>query len=283
MDTKKTTILKKQTVPTYNPKKYQTKRLFAKAKDGTKIPISLAYKKGVKKQPLYLMGYGAYEYAWDPYFSKTAAVLLKNGFSVAIAHIRGGGEGGRPWYESGKFLKKKNTFTDFIACAEHLCKTGYTTKKQLVIEGGSAGGLLVGAVLNMKPDCCQAAVASVPFVDVINTMLDASIPLTVPEYEEWGNPNKKKFFDYMLSYSPYDNIKQQPYPHLYVTAGLNDTRVHFWEPAKWVAKLRAMKTDNNILVLKTNMGAGHCGKTARDDYLKDWAEKYAFAMYAIKN
>ena len=196
----------------------------------------------------------------------------------AIAHIRGGGEMGRPWYENGKLLRKRNTFTDFIACAEHLIAQRYTNPQHLAIMGGSAGGLLMGAVTNMRPDLFKAVVAKVPFVDVVNTMLDDSIPLTVIEYEEWGNPHEKTFYDYMMTYSPYDNVRAQDYPNLLITAGLNDPRVQYWEPAKWTARLRALKTDDNTLLLKTNMGAGHGGASGRYDKLRETAFDYAFLL-----
>ena len=199
----------------------------------------------------------------------------------AIAHIRGGGEMGRPWYENGKLLRKRNTFTDFIACAEHLIAQRYTNPQHLAIMGGSAGGLLMGAVTNMRPDLFKAVVAKVPFVDVVNTMLDDSIPLTVIEYEEWGNPHEKTFYDYMMTYSPYDNVKAQDYPNLLITAGLNDPRVQYWEPAKWTARLRALKTDDNTLLLKTNMGAGHGGASGRYDKLRETAFDYAFLLDTV--
>lgn len=201
---------------------------------------------------------------------------MDRGFVFAIAHIRGGGEMGRAWYEDGKLLKKKNTFTDFITCSEHMIAAGYTCSDKLVIRGGSAGGLLMGAVTNMRPDLFKAVIAEVPYVDAVNTMLDASIPLVVPEYEEWGNPSEKKYYDYMKSYSPYDNVEAKDYPNMLITAGLNDPRVQYWEPAKWAAKLRAFKTDNNLLLLKTKMGAGHSGASGRYDRLKDTAFVYAF-------
>jgi oligopeptidase B len=200
----------------------------------------------------------------------------------AIAHIRGGGEMGRPWYDDGKLLKKKNTFTDFIACAEHLIAEKYTSADRLAAMGGSAGGLLMGAISNLRPDLFKVVVAYVPFVDVINTMLDESIPLTVTEFEEWGNPKDEAYFDYMLSYSPYDNVEAKAYPNLLITAGLNDPRVQYWEPAKWTAKLRATKTDNNRLLLKTNMGAGHGGASGRYDALKETAFEYAFVLDVLK-
>jgi len=280
MDTK-TRELKKQyeVLGGYDPSLYQSERIFAKASDGTMVPISLVYKKGMVKDgnnPLYLYGYGAYGISREPTFSSNRLSLLDRGFIYAIAHVRGGGEMGRYWYDEGKLLKKKNTFTDFIACAEHLIAENYSSSDKLVIYGGSAGGLLVGAVTNMRPDLFKAVIADVPFVDALNTMLDPSIPLTVIEYEEWGNPNEKEYYDYMKSYSPYDNVGTKDYPHMLITAGLNDPRVQYWEPAKWTAKLRALKTDKNILLLKTKMGEGHMGASGRYDYLKDIAFEYAF-------
>jgi oligopeptidase B len=223
-----------------------------------------------------LYGYGSYGSSSDPSFSSNRLSLLDRGFVYAIAHIRGGQEMGRYWYDQGKLLQKKNTFTDFIACAEHLIAEKYTSSDRLVIHGASAGGLLMGAVTNMRPDLFKAVVAKVPFVDVINTMLDATIPLTVTEYEEWGDPRDREYYDYIKSYSPYDNVEAGDYPNILVTAGLNDPRVQYWEPAKWIAKLRAMKTDKNLLLLKTNMGAGHGGASGRYDYLKEIAFEYAF-------
>lgn len=277
----KTRELKKQdeVLGGYDPSLYESERIFAKAADGTSIPISLVYKKGLVKNgenPLLLYGYGSYGINSEPYFSSNRLSLLDRGFGYAIAHIRGGEEMGRAWYENGKLLHKRNTFTDFITCAEHLITERYTASDKLVIQGGSAGGLLMGAVTNMRPELFEIVIAKVPFVDVVNTMLDASIPLTVIEYDEWGNPNEKKFYDYIKSYSPYDNIEAKAYPHILVTAGLNDPRVHYWEPAKWTAKLRALKTGDNRLLLKTEMGAGHGGPSGRYDYLREIAFEYAF-------
>ena len=273
--------LKKQdeVVGGYDPSQYQSERLFAKAGDGTLVPISLAYKKDMKKDSLnylFLDAYGAYGASRDPAFSSNRLSLMDRGFIFAIAHVRGGGEMGRYWYEDGKLLHKKNTFTDFIACAEHLIANKYTSRDRLVISGGSAGGLLMGAVTTMRPDLFQVVLAHVPFVDVLNTMLDPSLPLTVIEYEEWGNPQQEEHYRYMKTYSPYDNIRRKDYPNMQVTAGLNDPRVSYWEPAKWTAKLRAMKTDHHRLLLKTKMGAGHGGASGRYDYLKDLAFEYAF-------
>jgi oligopeptidase B len=275
--------LKKQTevLGGYDLSRYQSERIYAQAPDGAQVPISLVYKKGVVKDgrnPLYLYGYGAYGISRDPSFSSNRLSLLDRGFIFSIAHIRGGGDLGRPWYDAGKLLQKKNTFTDFIACAEHLIAEKYTSSDRLVISGGSAGGLLVGAVTNMRPDLFKVVVAHVPFVDIINTMLDESIPLTVIEYEEWGNPHNKEYFDYMVSYSPYDNVEAEAYPNMLITAGLNDPRVPYWEPAKWTAKLRALKTDRNRMLLKTNLGAGHGGASGRYDALKEVAFEYAFIL-----
>jgi oligopeptidase B len=271
----------KEVLGGFDSDNYQSERIFATADDGAKVPISLVYRKGVSRNgesPLYLYGYGSYGYAMNPYFSSNRISLLDRGFIFAMAHIRGGGDMGRYWYEDGKYLNKKNTFTDFIACADHLVAENYTNREKLVIGGGSAGGLLIGAVVNMRPDLCEVAVADVPFVDVVNTMLDESIPLTVIEYEEWGNPNIEEYFWYMLSYSPYDNVAAVDYPHMYITAGLHDTRVQYWEPAKWTAKLRTMNTSDNLIVLKTIMEAGHGGKSGRYDYLRDIAHEYAFIL-----
>jgi oligopeptidase B len=265
----------------YDPSRYATERVFARASDGTRVPISVVYRKGMVRNganPALLNGYGSYGISSEPFFSPDRLSLLDRGFIVAVAHIRGGEEMGRLWYEDGKFLKKKNTFTDFIACAEHLIAQKYTSSDRLTIMGGSAGGLLMGAVVNLRPDLFKAVIAKVPFVDVVNTMLDATIPLTVPEYEEWGDPNDKKFYDYMKSYAPYENVQPKPYPNLLITAGLNDPRVPYWEPAKWTAKLRAMKTGSNRLLLKTNLGAGHGGPSGRYDRFKETAFDYAFLL-----
>lgn len=278
---KRTRELKKQdeVLGGYNPSLYQEERIFARASDGTLVPISMVYKKGMirnGKNPLFLYGYGAYGISSEPYFSSNRLSLLDRGFIYAIAQVRGGGEMGRYWYEQGKLLNKKNTFTDFIACAEHLINEKYASKDELVMNGGSAGGLLMGAVTNMRPDLFKVVIADVPFVDLINTMLDPSLPLTVIEYEEWGNPHEKEYYGYMRSYSPYDNVQAKVYPNMLITTSLNDPRVSYWEPSKWTAKLRASKTDNDLLLLKINMGAGHGGSSGRYDYLKDIALEYAF-------
>ena len=265
----------------FDPDEYVTERLWAQAGDGASIPISLVYRKGMRRAggtPTWLYGYGSYGACIDPVFNSNRLSLLDRGMVFAIAHIRGGGEMGRAWYDNGKLLHKRNTFTDFIACAEHLIDAGVTTPAQLVIAGRSAGGLLMGAVLNLRPDLFKAAVAGVPFVDVISTMMDPSIPLTTGEYEEWGNPADPTFYAYMKSYSPYDNLQPAAYPHILATAGFNDPRVQYWEPAKWVAKLRTLKHDDNRLLLKTNMSAGHAGASGRFDYLKEVALEYAFFL-----
>ncbi len=268
----------------YNASDYVTERLYATATDGTKIPISLVYKKGFKKDgnaPFLLYAYGSYGNTIDPSFSSARLSLLNRGFGYAIAHIRGGQEMGRHWYEDGKMMKKKNTFTDFINCGEFLIKEKYTSNKHLYAEGGSAGGLLMGAIANMAPDLWRGVLAHVPFVDVVNTMLDESIPLTTNEFDEWGNPKNKEAYFYMKSYSPYENVEKKNYPNLLVTTGLHDSQVQYFEPAKWVAKLRDMKTDKNILLLHTNMEFGHGGASGRFDYLKDVALNYAF-MFSLE-
>lgn len=268
----------------YDASRYESKRILIPSHDGVEVPVSLVYRKDLRKagpQPLLLYGYGSYGISIDPTFSSNRLSLLDRGFIFAIAHIRGGGDLGRPWYLDGKFLKKKNTFKDFIACAEGLISKGYSNPGQLVISGGSAGGLLIGAVVNERPELFQGAILHVPFVDVVNTMLDPTLPLTVPEYEEWGNPEDKTYFDLMRSYSPYDNIKPQVYPHMLVTGGLNDPRVQYWEPAKWTAKLRELKKGENLLLLKMHMGAGHAGASGRYDYLKEIALDYAFLCFIL--
>jgi oligopeptidase B len=285
MDTR-TRVLKKryEVLGGYDPARYQSERVFAVAGDGTKIPISLVYKKGMVKDgktPLMLYGYGAYGSTVETHFLSNRVSLLDRGVIIAIAHVRGGGELGRHWYEQGKLLSKRNTFSDFIACAEHLIRRTYTSTGNIGISGGSAGGLLVGAVINMRPDLFRCVVAHVPFVDVVTTMLDKSIPLTVIEFEEWGNPAEKKYFEYIQSYSPYDNLNCREYPNMLVTAGLNDPRVQYWEPAKWVAKLRTVKTDENLLLLRTKMGEGHGGASGRYDYLRDLAFEYTFLFHCF--
>ena len=265
----------------YDPNHYQTRRIWATAPDGVQVPISLVHRKDLAldgNNPAFLHGYGAYGASREPWFNASYISLLDRGFVIAIAHIRGGGEMGRQWYEDGKLLHKKNSFTDFIACAEQLVQQGYTSPAKLVIAGRSAGGLLMGAVTNMRPDLFAGVIAGVPFVDVIHTMLDPSIPLTVSEFEEWGNPTDQVFYHYMKAYSPYDNVTAKAYPSILTTAGFNDPRVQYWEPAKWVAKLRSLKTDNHRLLFKTNMGAGHSGASGRYDYLHEVAFEYAFLL-----
>lgn len=282
MKTKDMKLLKQQeVVGDFKPENYQSERVFAKARDGAMIPISIVYKKGFKKdgkQPLLLYGYGSYGASMDPYFSSTRLSLLDRGFGYAIAHIRGGEEMGRQWYENGKLLKKKNTFFDFIDCGEFLIAENYTGKGHLFAMGGSAGGLLMGAVVNYRPDLWKGVVAAVPFVDVITTMLDETIPLTTGEYDEWGNPNDKEYYDYIKSYSPYDNVEAKEYPAMLVTTGLHDSQVQYWEPAKWVAKMREMKVGKNPLLLHTNMEAGHGGASGRFQRLKETAREYAFVL-----
>lgn len=280
MSTHERELLKRQeVVGGYNPEEYCSERCYAKANDGIDVPISLVYKKGTLldgSSPLLLYAYGSYGHTIDPYFSSTRLSLLDRGFIYAIAHIRGGQVMGRQWYEDGKLLKKKNTFTDFISCGEFLIEKNYTKRDKLFAMGGSAGGLLMGAIINMRPEIFKGIVAAVPFVDVVTTMLDEDIPLTTGEYDEWGNPNEKEFYDYMLSYSPYDNVETKHYPAMLVTAGYHDSQVQYWEPAKWVAKLREMKTDNNMLLMHTNMEAGHSGASGRFERFKETALEYAF-------
>jgi oligopeptidase B len=276
------TLLKQKEIPGgYDRTHYKVEQIYATASDGVKIPISVVYQKGVKRDghtPLYLYAYGSYGYSIDIRFDSNIFSMVDRGVVAAIAHIRGGGEMGKAWHDNGRMMQKKNTFTDFIACAEYLLAEKYGSRDRLVIEGRSAGGLLMGAVLNMRPDLFRAAIVGVPFVDVINTMLDESLPLTVPEFEEWGNPKEKAAFDYMLSYSPYDNIQNKPYPNMLVKTSFNDSQVMYWEPAKYVAKMRAVRTDHKILILKTNMGAGHGGASGRYDHLHEAAFDYAFIL-----
>ena len=280
--TGKRTLLKQQEVlGGYDKNLYTTERVFATAKDGTKIPVSIVYKKGFEKNgknPLLLYGYGSYGNSMEATFSSARLSLLDRGFAFAIAHIRGGQEMGRQWYEDGKMMKKINTFTDFIDAGEFLVKENYTSPKHLYAQGGSAGGLLMGAVVNMKPELWNGVIAQVPFVDVVNTMLDESIPLTTNEYDEWGNPNNKDAYLYMKSYSPYENIQKKNYPNILITTGLHDSQVQYFEPAKWAAKLRDLKTDKNAVLLKTEMAYGHGGASGRFDYLKDVAWDYAFLL-----
>lgn len=283
MKTKEKEVKKEQQVlgGKFDKKNYIEERVWATAQDGTKIPISMVYKKDLKKDgknPLLLYAYGSYGATMDPYFSSTRLSLLDRGFVYAIAHIRGGEDMGRPWYENGKLLHKKNTFTDFVDCSKFVIAEKYTSPEHLYAEGGSAGGLLMGAVVNMAPELYKGVIAQVPFVDVITTMLDDTIPLTTGEYDEWGNPNEKEYYDYMKSYSPYDNVVAQKYPNMYVSTGLHDSQVQYWEPAKWVAKLRTVKTDSNLLFLDTNMDAGHGGASGRFEALKELAKEFSFLL-----
>ncbi len=275
-------LLKRQeVVGTFNPDDYISERKMVQASDGTMVPLSIVYKKGFKKDgtaPVLLYGYGSYGISMDPYFSSARLSLLDRGFGFAIAHIRGGQEMGRQWYEDGKFLHKKNTFTDFIDCGDFLVREKYAAKDKLFASGGSAGGLLMGAVLNMRPDLWKGVIAAVPFVDVVNTMLDESIPLTTGEFDEWGNPKDITYYNYMLSYSPYDNVRRVDYPAMLVTTGYWDSQVQYWEPAKWVAKLRDYKTDQNPLLLYCNMDTGHGGASGRFKRFKETAMEYAFLL-----
>ncbi|MCC8154460.1 MAG: S9 family peptidase, partial [Tannerellaceae bacterium] len=277
----KTLLKEREVLGGYNKDDYHTERLYATAGDGVKIPLSVVYKKGVKKDgkaPLLLYGYGSYGATMDPGFSSNRLSLLNRGFIYVIAHIRGGQEMGRQWYEDGKLMKKVNTFTDFIDCAQFLIRGKYTSPEHLYAQGGSAGGLLMGAVINMEPQLWHGVIADVPFVDVVNTMLDEDIPLTTNEFDEWGNPKEEAYYHYIKQYSPYENIERKEYPNMLVTTGLHDSQVQYFEPAKWVAKLRDMKTDKNVLLLKTNMDFGHGGASGRFDYLKEIALEYAFLL-----
>ena len=269
----------------YDPSQYVTRRIHATSKDGTRVPVSLVHRRDVPldgSAPTLLYGYGSYGSTHtDPAFHSSRLSLLERGFVFAIGHIRGGGDLGRPWYEAGKLEHKQNTFDDFIACGEALCEAGYTSPEKLAIRGGSAGGLLVGAVVNQRPDLFKAAISKVPFVDVMNTMLDPSLPLTVIEYDEWGNPNEREAYERMLAYSPYDNVVAARYPDLLVTGGLTDPRVAFWEPAKWVAKLRTVADADGLILLKTDLGAGHGGPSGRYDSLREVALEYAFLLAAL--
>jgi oligopeptidase B len=283
MVTKEKTVLKEQEVlgGQFDKDNYQSERIWATSEEGIKIPMSMVYRKGIikdSKNPVLMYAYGSYGHTLDPYFSSIRLSLLDRGFIYVIAHVRGGEYLGRPWYENGKLLKKKNTFTDFIDCSKYLIELKYTSPKHLYALGGSAGGLLIGAVINEAPELYNGVISAVPFVDVVTTMLDDSIPLTTGEYDEWGNPNDKVYYDYIKTYSPYDNVKSQNYPNILVTTGLHDSQVQYWEPAKWVAKLRDMKTDTNKLLLKTNMKAGHGGASGRFEALKEDAEEYAFLL-----
>jgi oligopeptidase B len=277
----KTLLKREEVLGGFDPDHYVTERLYAPAADGALIPVSLLYRKGTAKNgdhPLLLYGYGSYGFSVDASFSSPRLSLVDRGFVYAIAHVRGGQEMGRRWYEDGKLLKKKNTFSDFIACAEFLVREKFTRPDKLFAMGRSAGGLLMGAVSNMRPDLFKGIVAEVPFVDVVSTMLDSSIPLTTGEYDEWGDPNRKEFYDYLLSYSPYDHVEQKAYPAMLITGGLHDSQVQYWEPAKWAAKLRELKTDDNRLLLKTNMEAGHGGASGRFRRHRETAFSYTFLL-----
>ena len=283
MKTKEKEVMKEQQVlgNKFDKNNYIEERVWATAQDGTKVPISMVYRKELKKDgsnPLLQYAYGSYGYSMDATFSSTRLSLLDRGFIFAIAHIRGGEDLGRQWYEDGKLLNKKNTFTDFIDCSNYLIDEKYTSPSHLYAEGGSAGGLLMGVIANMAPELYNGIIAQVPFVDVVTTMLDDTIPLTTGEYDEWGNPNIKKYYNYIKTYSPYDNVKAQDYPSMYVSTGLHDSQVQYWEPAKWVAKLRVFKTDNNAIYLDTNMNAGHGGASGRFEALKELAKEFSFLL-----
>jgi oligopeptidase B len=282
LDSRRQTLLKRtEVLGGYDPAKYKVERFFVTAGDGAKVPVAMVYRKDLdpkKKNPLLLYAYGSYGSSTPDAFSSNRFSLVDRGVIYAIAHIRGGGEMGKEWHEQGRMMTKKNTFSDFIAVADHLVKEGYTSKEKLAISGGSAGGLLMGAVVNLRPDLFKAVMAYVPFVDVINTMLDASLPLTTQEYLEWGNPNEKAAYAYMKSYDPYSNVQKKAYPAMLVRTSLNDSQVGYWEAAKWVARLRAMKTDENVLLLRVNMGAGHGGSSGRYDKLREDAHDYAWLL-----
>jgi oligopeptidase B len=284
METREKKLMKQDEVVggDFDPSHYEAHRIYATADDGKRIPMSVVYRKGIElngQHPTLLYGYGSYGITMDPGFSSARLSLLDRGFVYAIAHIRGSQVYGRPWYEDGKLLKKMNTFTDFNDCAEFLIDTGYTSPDHLYAMGGSAGGLLMGAVINLQPELYHGVIAAVPFVDVVTTMLDEDIPLTTGEYDEWGNPNEETYYRYMLSYSPYDQVEVKAYPHLLVTTGLHDSQVQYWEPAKWVAKLRDMKTDDHLLLLYCNMDTGHGGASGRFERLKETAMEYTFLLH----
>ncbi|MEF3280077.1 MAG: S9 family peptidase [Elusimicrobiota bacterium] len=274
---KNSILVKRKEVPNYNPSEYETKRVWISARDGVRVPLSILYKKNSSNDKLYLYGYGSYGYSIDPYFNSTLFPLVDRGFVYVIAHIRGGSELGRAWYENGRQLNKKNTFYDFIDATKALIELGYG-KNGVFAEGGSAGGLLMGAIANIAPELYKGIISEVPFVDVLTTMLDESIPLTTSEYDEWGNPNIKEYYDYIKSYSPYDNIEKKCYPNILVTSGYNDSQVQYWEPAKWVAKLRDNNECDSFILLKMDMSSGHSGKTGRYKYLEDIAFNYAFVL-----
>ena len=284
LTTRTRTVRKVTEVPHFDPAEYATERVWAPAADGARVPVSLLYRANLRRDvphPMLLQGYGSYGYSFDPWFDPRVLALVDRGYVVGIAHIRGGQEMGRPWYDQGKMLKKKTTFTDFIAVAEYLEREGWTSADRLAIRGASAGGLLMGAVTNMRPDLFRVVIADVPFVDLINTMRDPTLEFTTQEWQQWGNPGVPEQFTYMRSYSPYDNVERKAYPAMLVTAGLNDPRVNYWEPAKWVARLRASKTDTNPLVFRINMGAGHGGSSGRYDALHEEAFRFAFLVDQI--
>ena len=285
LSSKEKTLLKVEEVgDKFNRNDYQSERLWATVRDSARVPISLVYHKDLVKDgqnPLLIYGYGSYGYSMDPYFNAARLSLLDRGFVYAIAHIRGGAEMGRYWYEDGKLLKKRNTFNDFIDCAEFLVAQKYTQPEKLFAMGGSAGGLLMGAVVNMRPDLFKGIIAAVPWVDVVTTMLDETVPLTTAEFDEWGNPKDKKYYEYLLSYSPYDNVTAQNYPAMFVTTGLHDSQVQYFEPAKWVAKLRDLKTDDNFIVLDVDMESGHGGASGRFIRYKRTAKELAFMLYLL--
>jgi oligopeptidase B len=284
MATRERVLRKRLEVPTYDPSRYEVKRFMVSARDGARVPVSMIVRKGWRQDgasPLLLYAYGSYGYTTEPTFDSNVLSLVDRGFGYAIAHIRGGQEMGRAWYDEGKMMKKKNTFNDFIDVAQYLVDQKFSSKNKLVAQGGSAGGLLMGAITNMRPDLFRAVVADVPFVDVINTEMDASIPLTTQEWQQWGDPHNAEQYAYMRSYSPYDNVERKAYPWLLATTSLNDSQVGYWEPAKWVAKLRAFKTDSNPLLLKINMAGGHGGSSGRYDALREEAFRYAFILDAL--
>lgn len=277
------TVVKKTEVPTFDASKYECARIWAEAEDGTLIPMSIVGQKGFQKgnpRPTLIYGYGSYGYSVEPRFGSNIFSLIDRGFTYAIAHIRGGSDLGRAWYEKGRMMFKKNTFSDFNSCTDHLIQSGLADPDQVFAMGGSAGGLLMGAVINLRPELYRGIVAQVPFVDVVNTMLDASIPLTTAEYEQWGNPNEKPAYDYIKSYSPYDNVRPAAYPHIYIETGYHDSQVQYWEPAKWAARLRDEKTTPNVVIFRTNMEAGHGGASGRFERLKEIASEYAFILWA---
>ena len=285
LNTRQRILRKQQEIPSgYDAARYETRRITAPARDGAAVPVSLLMRRDTPRDgsaPLYLYGYGSYGVTMEAAFSAAALSLVERGFVFAIAHIRGGMELGWDWYENGKLLHKRNTFHDFIDCAEHLIAQGYTTAGRIAAAGGSAGGMLMGAVVNQRPDLLGCVVAHVPFVDVLITMLDDTLPLTTMEYNEWGNPNDAEYYEYIRAYSPYDNVRAQDYPPMLVTGGISDPRVTYWEPAKWVARLRATRTDANPLLLKINMDAGHAGASGRFERIKEVAEEYAFILHAL--